>query len=274
MPQINVLVPVDFSNNSLIALQFAKAILQNKSSRIILLHVREPKHDKEEINEQLGSEHLMEKWSGQAKGQGVDVRSIMIDGPVSETILKIAAAESVSMIIMGTQGASSKLERLVGSNASKVATHSDCPVLVIPESMPFKTISKIVIGIDPNLEYDQTMAWLSSFVMHDQTEVTLFSAGSSTAVHDMELYQRRISNIITNQSPQCKIQHKVVATVDTVSSLNNLVQDWDADLLILTTHHRGVFDRIFDSSFTRKATMSSNIPVLAIPLHKVPVYFF
>jgi hypothetical protein len=178
------------------------------------------------------------------------------------------------MIIMGTQGVTSTIQRMMGSNASKVATHSQCPVLVIPESMPYKTMSKIVVGIDPNLEYDQTMAWLSSFVLHDKTEVTLFSAGSNTNLEDMELYQRRISHIITTNSPQCKVNHKVVATVDTLKSLDNLVQNQDPDLLVLTTHHRGVFDRIFDASLTRKMTMSSNIPVLAIPLQSVPVYFF
>lgn len=274
MSPLTLLVPVDFSNNSLIALKFAKAILQNRPSLIILMHVRETPNFQEQLSENLGVDHLLALWEEHAKSKDIEVKSMILDGPVSETILKTATAYSASMIIMGTQGAKSKLDRIMGSNASKVATNSQCPVLVIPESMPFRMISKIVVGIDPNLEYDHTMAWLSGLILQEKTEVTLFSAGSSTTLKEMEQYQFRISQIIATNSPKCKVNHKVVATVDTVSSLDNLVQDLDADLLVLTTHHRGVFDRIFDASLTRKMTMSSSIPVLAIPLHKVPVYFF
>ncbi|MFM7177030.1 MAG: universal stress protein [Bacteroidota bacterium] len=275
----SILVPIDFSENSLIVIKFAASLMDKRQGELILLHVSEPignlsantQSIREHISENLGAEHLIQLWSNEVKG---NCRTILKEGPVAETILKTAKEVNASMIVMGTKGAKSTLDRFIGSNASHVATNSEMPVLVIPESMPYLKISKIVIGVDPNIEYDQTLAWLSESLLQNTFDITLFSAGSPTIEDDMKHYQKRLTGIIHQHAPNCNVNEKVVTMVDTVASLDGFVKDLDADLLVLTTHHRGVFERIFDPGLTRKFTLASDIPILAIPMRKVPIYFF
>ncbi|MGR6086850.1 MAG: universal stress protein [Arcticibacter sp.] len=276
---ISILVPVDFSENSLVATKFAAGILNHQQGELVFLHVSEPIENYNTtqesmrilVSENLGAEHLLQLWGKEVK---CNFKTIITEGTVAETIQKTAKDLKASMIVMGTKGAKSRLDRFIGSNASQVSTNSDIPVLVIPESMPYHKISKIVIGVDPNIEYDQTIAWLSESLLQNSFDISLFSAGSPTFEDEMKHYQKRLAGIIHEHAPNCKVNEKVVTTVDTVASLDGFVKDLDADLLVLTTHHRGVFERIFDPGHTREFTMTSDIPILAIPMRKVPVYFF
>ena len=274
-----ILVPVDFSENSLVATKFAASLMNQRQGELVLLHVSEPidrittksNSIRDLTSENLGAEHLLQLWNREVK---VSSKTILTEGPIAETILKTAKEVKASMIVMGTQGAKSNLDRLLGSRASQVATNSEIPVLVIPESMPFRQISKIVIGVDPSIEYDETLAWLSESLLQNTFDITLFSAGSQAIEDDMKHYQKRLTGIIRQKAPNCKVNEKVVTTVDTIASLDGFVKDLDADLLVLTTHHRGVFESIFDPGMTRKFTLASDIPILAIPMRKVPIYFF
>jgi len=268
---LSILVPIDFSENSLVALKFAKSMLNDQKGELILLHVIEPENHREFTSENLGAEHLLQLWSGTV---GEPLKTYLREGPIAETILKTASEVAASMIVMGTKGAKSNYDRFIGSNASRVATNSEIPVLVIPQSITYRQISKIVIGVDPNLEYEQSVAWLSESLLQDVHDVSLFSAGSPSIEEDMVHYQKRLAGIIHEHAPKCRVNGKVLATVDTVSSLDGFVRDLDADLLVLTTHHRGVFERIFDPGMTKKLTLKADIPILAIPMRKVPVYLF
>lgn len=268
---ISILVPVDFSENSLVALKFAKSILKDQKGGLTLLHVAEPENLREFTSENLGAEHLLKLWSGSV---GNHVKTLIKEGPIAQTILDAANEVEASMIVMGTKGANSTMNRFIGSNASRVATKSEIPVLVIPESMPFRQISKIVIGVDPNLEYEQTVEWLSESLLQEVLDVSLFSAGSPTIEEEMAHYQKRLAGIIHEHAPKCRVNGKVLTTVNTVASLDGFVKELDADLLVLTTHHRGVFERIFDPGLTKEFTLSAEIPILAIPMRKIPVYLF
>ena len=268
---LTILVPTDFSENSLVALKFAKSMLNDQKGELILLHVIEPENHREFTSENLGAEHLLHLWS---ETVGEPLKTYLREGPIAETILKTANEVAASMIVMGTKGAKSNYDRFIGSNASRVATNSEIPVLVIPQSITYRQISKIVIGVDPNLEYEQSVAWLSESLLQDVHDVSLFSAGSPSIEEDMVHYQKRLAGIIHEHAPKCRVNGKVLATVDTLSSLDGFVRDLDADLLVLTTHHRGVFERIFDPGMTKKLTLKADIPILAIPMRKVPVYLF
>jgi nucleotide-binding universal stress UspA family protein len=268
---LSILVPIDFSENSLVALKFAKSMLNDQKGELILLHVIELENHREFTSENLGADHLLQLWSGTV---GAPLKTYLREGPIAETILKTANEVAASMIVMGTKGAKSNYDRFIGSNASRVATNSEIPVLVIPQSITYRQISKIVIGVDPNLEYEQSVAWLSESLLQDVHDVSLFSAGSPSIEEDMVHYQKRLAGIIHEHVPKCRVNGKVLATVDTLSSLDGFVRDLDADLLVLTTHHRGVFERIFDPGMTKKLTLKAEIPILAIPMRKVPVYLF
>ena len=286
-----ILFPTDFSEASNNAFVYALKLADAIKAELITLHAYElPQlhigglpNTLKEVYDSIELENfenfkdqipMLRDIAEQHNLAHVKISNILKHGDLIWTIKKVTKEENIDYVVMGTKGAKSNYDRFIGSNASRVATNSEIPVLVIPQSITYRQISKIVIGVDPNLEYEQSVAWLSESLLQDVHDVSLFSAGSPSIEEDMVHYQKRLAGIIHEHAPKCRVNGKVLATVDTLSSLDGFVKDLDADLLVLTTHHRGVFERIFDPGMTKKLTLKADIPILAIPMRKVPVYLF
>ncbi|MEY3344059.1 MAG: hypothetical protein RL090_1743 [Bacteroidota bacterium] len=274
MNSSTLLVPIDFSENAIIALKFAIGLAKDRKSELVLLHVHDDNNPNEVFRDNLSPSHQMDLWSNFARNQGCKVNPIMVRGGISDSILETAKKLSASMIIMGTKGAGNNLQRLIGSNASHVVTNALCPVLVIPQGIESMNISKVVVAIDPAIENDQTVSWVSKYLCTPHTQMLLWSSSSRQTQTDTIEYHKRLIQIIKQKEPECKIDSKVKDDGNAATELEEFFKDLDADLLVLTTHHRGFIEKLFDSSLTINLTLRADIPILAIPQVKTPVYFF
>lgn len=55
----------------------------------------------------------------------------VLEGPVAEAILEVAATWKSDIIVMGSRGLGRLQGALLGSNSQKVVSHAACPVLVV-----------------------------------------------------------------------------------------------------------------------------------------------
>lgn len=60
-----------------------------------------------------------------------EVKSEILEGPVAEAILNVAATRQSDVIVMGSRGLGRIEGALLGSNSQKVVSHARCPVLVV-----------------------------------------------------------------------------------------------------------------------------------------------
>jgi nucleotide-binding universal stress UspA family protein len=58
-----------------------------------------------------------------------------VDGPVVETIVRVAAKRECDLIVMATAGRHGFLDAVRGSTTSQVVAHAHCPVLALPHIM-------------------------------------------------------------------------------------------------------------------------------------------
>jgi len=148
MPKIGrILVPVDFSECSRAALDYATLLAERMGSTIDVLHVWEPPRF-------VGPEFLIrdpgEKGHPLLEAERVQVESEMAEflslagqqgkvgvriesGKPFQTITRIAGAEDYDLIVMGTHGRSGLPHLLIGSVAERVVRTADCPVVTIRE---------------------------------------------------------------------------------------------------------------------------------------------
>lgn len=66
--------------------------------------------------------------------QGIQVRTIVRDGPPAEDILAVAANEKVDLIVISSHGKGGPSLWTSGSVADKVMQHSPCPVLLVRQN--------------------------------------------------------------------------------------------------------------------------------------------
>jgi nucleotide-binding universal stress UspA family protein len=141
-----ILVPVDFSDCSKVALEYAIHFGQRlEATTIDVLHVWRLSRfvdPESKVLSQEGKEQTLADFAGSAAGRTMqdflteveeagtfEVRGRLESGIPPQTILQVSAAESYDLIIMGTHGETT--DDKLGSITQKVVRNAACPVLTI-----------------------------------------------------------------------------------------------------------------------------------------------
>jgi nucleotide-binding universal stress UspA family protein len=138
-----ILHPSDFSSASRAA--FSKAIELAKQNRaeLIVTHVLAPVipvadgyvsarayEEMEEASRRYGQKQL-DGLVAKAKAAGVRARGLLLDGVVSDRIVRAAKGQRADVIVIGTHGRTGLARFVLGSVASRVVSHAGCPVLTV-----------------------------------------------------------------------------------------------------------------------------------------------
>jgi universal stress protein A len=136
-----VMVPVDFSKESILAAKFAVSLAEEYKTKLYVLHVQEPLPPSlrshiadfevfqgnllEQIKEDLG------KVIPAAVKKRVSVEEVLEIGHPQHVIVDRAKELGVDVIVIATQGRTGLAHILLGSVAERVIRHAPCPVFVI-----------------------------------------------------------------------------------------------------------------------------------------------
>lgn len=133
-----ILVPVDFSDPSRKALEYAVSLAEEFKGEIILINVEAPypilpemPSATAQLTELLQKEAAarLEKWRAQIKD--VPSRAVALIGSAAKTVVEFAAREEVDMIVLGTHGRTGLPHALLGSVAERIVRLASCPTLVV-----------------------------------------------------------------------------------------------------------------------------------------------
>ncbi|MGE0469086.1 MAG: universal stress protein [Nitrospira sp.] len=135
-----ILVPVDFSDCSLDALEYGALVAQRSKASVKILHVLEPvsygldftlpHREKREAIRVAYTKRLLELVSALATA-GVPSESLIVGGLPTDSILDAARTQPADLIVMGTHGRRGLSHALFGSIAESVLRKSSCPVLTV-----------------------------------------------------------------------------------------------------------------------------------------------
>ncbi|MEM6641873.1 MAG: universal stress protein [Bacteroidota bacterium] len=156
----NILVPVDFSEVSEAAAQFAIDLAKKKKASITLLNSTPmsfvgdypfPTYSGADVWRDEVITSIINQMARMI--EDLETESIQIQSKVSSlglvpAILDQIKKEEVDLVVMGTNGASGLDEFLIGSNTEKVVRQVHCPVISVPSSTSVDDINKILIPID------------------------------------------------------------------------------------------------------------------------------
>ena len=141
----NILVPIDFSDHSRKALQYALPFAEKCGAKIILLHVVEPRvypenyfdvivpAEMEAVNTNLattGRQRLAELRREEISPK-IAADTIVRTGQPYAEIINTAKEWDIDLIIIATHGYTGLKHVFLGSTADKVVRHAPCPVLTV-----------------------------------------------------------------------------------------------------------------------------------------------
>ena len=138
-----ILVPIDFSDYSKKALQYAVPFARQFNARIYLLYVVEPtiypadfsfgQIGMPNVENELrmkGEQELQELIKNEIKGAVPSEALVKVGLPFVE-VVSFAKDEKIELIIVATHGHSGVEHVLFGSTAEKIVRKAPCPVLVV-----------------------------------------------------------------------------------------------------------------------------------------------
>jgi nucleotide-binding universal stress UspA family protein len=140
IPIHGVLVPVDFSKESLLAAKFAVSLAEEYKTKLHVLHVMEPLHpslrghiaDFDEFQHKMMEQAREDLAAAVPKAirDRVPTELILEVGQPPYVIVEKAKELAVDVIVIATHGRTGLAHVLLGSVAEKVIRHAPCPVFV------------------------------------------------------------------------------------------------------------------------------------------------
>ena len=243
----HILVPVDFSNDSINALEHSILMANEMSYDIRLIHVKRKNADYDasfnlnDFDEVLLSgieenfENLIATYKNSIKGE-IDFR--IREGRIYSEVCNQAKYGDSEMIIMGTHGVSGFEEKWVGSNAYRIVNHAPCPVLTIRYNFPQRKIRKIILPIDISKETRQKVPFIAEIALIFDAEVHVIDVrenNKGTARKVLDEYVKQVVDYLQRRNIKCVrdslkgrnlteiiIEYALLCDADMISIMNDL----------------------------------------------------
>ncbi|RYD73517.1 MAG: universal stress protein [Sphingobacteriales bacterium] len=279
----STLVPIDFSETSLLALEHAAAIAKiigDKNQLVTLVHVIEGANfnsiteaaqieagsrDALAIEGAINRLHkITEKYTANST-DAVQYKYIVAGGKAYKKIAELAEQLEADCIVMGTHG-SSGIQAFAGSNASRVIHIAPCPVVVVREKPFGRGYKNIVLPLDLTKETKQKVNIAVKVASYYDSTVHLVTSRESADDLDKKL------QLNLNQVEKYLQERNIKVTTTTLESgsgnfaMQSLVwaQGKEADLIIIMAEQEKGWTEYIYGTYAQQIVNRSPIPVMAV----------
>lgn len=269
-----ILVPIDFSEQSLIALSQSYNLAKKINAEVILLYVIEDvnpmvKMFVKGLDEIKGavSSNLKSLAEDKTKKTGLTISTIVEEGKIYSTINEVAQRIQATFIVMGTKG--NEHSKFIGSNALKVVKTAPCPVITIKGKKHNDGCGKIVLPLDLTKETSDKVNKAIAFAKVFQADiyaVSILMTGKEDVVSALKDQLILVKKYIEKNDVKCTAE--MVKILKKEDKLSNAVISYakknNADLIMIMTQQEKDFKEFFIGSQAREVINNSEIPVLSI----------
>ena len=201
----NIIVPIDFSDESLKGLQVAVLFSKKQNTNIQLVYVKKKSNDYRPVSfeeERKFAEKKMEQIIEETKpslGNDSTLEFIIKKGKIYQEIVSQAESVKDPLIVMSTHGASGFEELFIGSNAFKLLSATEIPVITINKGECPKEINRIVMPIDVSPKSRQKVSYTAEMARLFGAEIHVVSVTSSEGRrinHKVKAYSNQVAGYL------------------------------------------------------------------------------
>lgn len=288
MPKIErILCPVDFSEFSTRAYDYAHSLARHYEATLFVLHViRSITIDPTFVSPMMiDSIYSQEAAKAKAKiaklaekqaGEAVRIQTTVQLGFAADSILSFAKEHDTSLIVMGTHGRRG-LDRLVmGSTTEHILRKSHCPVLAVHEPTrnfvnpanadePVE-IHKIVCCVDFSEHSPRALEYAFSLGQQYNAEITLLHVleGGKDTPEQKARAQQSIEHLVPEDARNWAAIVPIVRSGTPYEEINEHAAETQTDLIVMGVRGRNVVDLAVFGSTTHRIIQLGPCPVLAV----------
>lgn len=274
-----ILVPIDFSENSIIAARYAREIALENHDELVFLHVY-TKHVNKYANFVVRGEKIIDPTIKDAeqklselvnqvkdKYPTLTISQLFDEGILSEVIAKETAKNSYKVVVMGTKGASGIESVLIGSNTYDAIKDAQIPVLAIPAYAT--TYKKDTIALLTNFKPGELEVLKQAIpVFGNKFHLLLIHINKAEA--ELKVLDKKfdewIDSIIRETgiddiSYTIKNRSYFVNSAERIANgIQSMIRDENIDIILITKSRKTFFQNLFSENIIKEMAMEIMIP--------------
>lgn len=286
-----VLIPVDFSDYSLIACEFGFRLANDLNCSVRLLHAfftpfypasvpfgdsfALQATDKDIYQDvKIKTEKEMETLVARVtkkieQGEFPDVSFVtsLVEGLPEEEIISYSKKKRPVAIVMGTRGKNAKELDLIGSVTAEVMDGCRTPIFAIPEESKSRKpseIERIVFLTNFHAREFKAFDIMMKYLNPHNVKVYIAHLAKKEDIWN-EIKLSGLQKYLEEHYPQLQTEYKLIDQSESLEvSLEKFVNENKIDLISLSSSRRNIFARMFNPSIARKMLFHSDTPILVL----------
>jgi nucleotide-binding universal stress UspA family protein len=278
-----LLVPIDFSDYSKNALEYAAVLAKKLNASITVFHcyyiATPPEYGTLSTymnmaieEEQKRSEEQMaefvkdyQQYAGESD-QKLQINTKVKMGLPTEDIIDMVKEHQFDMVIMGTKGATGLDRILFGSVTGNVIEDDSikCPVLAVPKGTNYRSISHILYGMDYEEDDVPVIDSLLEFAGEFDAKLTCLHISTD---EDLEASDRLEKEILEDTywfTPYSKIKFELVKNESVKKGMETYLKENKVDLIAVQPRERNFLENLFHKSVSANLYTYAGVPVLVL----------
>jgi nucleotide-binding universal stress UspA family protein len=299
----NILVPIDFSEMSIEAMNIARRLARRFTASIHLAHVRQfdyagfsaPAPPMVPFSlmtyDDESEKRLLEELNALAREHGASSATcyVLSGGSAFDEICRVAQNIPADLIVMPTHGRTGLKHVFLGSTAERIVQHSPCPVFVVREKKrrskagPLYSINTILVPVDfsdcsrEGLRYAIGFAneFGASIILLHATYLGYIYSSEGTAIYDIPALQKAARKNAQRHMRQLVravnfggVKFETAFTDGSpVLDICSFAKEHDVDLIITSTHGLTGLKHALIGSVAEQVVRRASCSVLVVPSH-------
>lgn len=276
-----ILLPTDFSENSLNAIKYAVQLFKNEKCTFYLLNTYTPiLYDNEYLvynasqptlteiyknNSQKGLARVLRKIKKEFPNERHEYKKISSFNMLSDEIREQVKAKEIDLVVMGTQGATGAEEILFGTHTVHAIQKTKCPLLAIPSHYEFKPPKEILFPTDYETDLPELLSILKEIASRNSSNLHIlhvhFGPGLSK---EQEKNKKALGEMFRNQGHHFySIAEKSVTRV-----IYDFQEDQPVDLLAMVNNKHSFFENLLFRPVVNEIGFHVKVPFLVLPSGK------
>lgn len=265
-----ILLPTDFSENSLNAIDYAMALFEKLPCEFYFLNIQKPsQYVSDDLLVGDPSTSIYEAIANDNKKKLEDLKStyenryanypfefdIRFDfDSLEDAIQQLVNEENIHLVVMGTNGATDAEEVLFGSNTLRVIRNVRCPILAIPEKFKYQGFSSLLFTLlEDDHFHPEALHPLADLLRDHIVTLEVLQVNTQKELPPSPILERFAG-----------INYHTLKGVPTEFAISSYEQLLPVDMHAIFIQPKSFFQRVFSRTDKSKISYQTKVPLLVL----------
>ncbi len=269
----NVLVAMDFSDESVNALNYAMSSCANANIHVLhitqgVLQETHPVGQPSAMTKEMLIQDEVVVFIKKALSLETipDVMKIhIVDGEPVSALKKYVEHHNINVVYIGSREKYDAIDRWIGTTTLGVVKTSNLPVYVIPPGVVYDHYNKVLVASDSHVAHTEHLQNLKAWNELYNAYIKFLHVQTGDQDDYTEESQRIVTEMYEKAEPNFGFEVEVVKRSNVTKAVLDSADQFDTDLLMVISVKQSFIESLLFESTTKDLILQSKLPMLFIP---------